>query len=103
MLPRESASRRIDFATFVSISFPGFALSNGTDHLADKLYNKTKKEILAELSGVTMISQKKYINMKLIYFLLQNIVYVKLKICFTHYRLANMVLKDSYAMDITIP
>ena len=54
MLPRESASRRIDFATFVSISFPGFALSNGTDHLADKLYNKTKKEIIAELSGVSV-------------------------------------------------
>ena len=62
MLPRESASRRIDFATFVSISFPGFALSNGTDHLADKLYNNTKQEIIAELSGVSVISQK-YIEM----------------------------------------
>ena len=54
MLPRESASRRIDFATFASISFPGFALSNGTENLANKLYNKTKNRIISELSSVSM-------------------------------------------------
>ena len=51
MIPRESPSRRIDFATFISISFPAFSLSNGTDHLAHKLYNKTKKEIMSNLSS----------------------------------------------------
>ena len=54
MIPRESPSRRIDFATFISISFPAFSLSNGTEHLAHKLYNKTKKDILTHLSSVSL-------------------------------------------------
>ena len=58
MIPRESPSRRIDFATFISISFPAFSLSNGTEHLAHKLYNKTKKDILTHLSSVSLKTRK---------------------------------------------
>ena len=58
MIPRESPSRRIDFATFISISFPAFSLSNGTEHLAHKLYNKTKKDILTHLSSVSLKNGK---------------------------------------------
>ena len=56
MLPRESPSRQIDFATFISVSFPAFALSNGNDQIANKLYHKTKKEVIANLSSVSILT-----------------------------------------------
>ena len=53
LVPRESPSRQTDFATFISISFPAFALSNGNDNIANTLYLKTKRDIISNLSSVS--------------------------------------------------
>ena len=52
LVPRESPSRQTDFATFISISFPAFALSNGNDNIANTLYLKTKRDTISNLSSV---------------------------------------------------
>ena len=56
LVPRESPSRQTDFATFISISFPAFALSNGNDNIANTLYLKTKRDIISNLSSVSSIN-----------------------------------------------
>ena len=53
MLPRESPSRKTDLASFISVSFPAFALSNSNDKIAIQLYHKTKKSVLSNLSSVS--------------------------------------------------
>ena len=97
MIPRESPSRRIDFATFISISFPAFSLSNGTDHLAHKLYNKTKKEILSNLSSVSKKTTHVVILEAIIVVI--NGLYILISL-FDNYRQENMVLNDSNMTDM---